>query len=88
MTKRGTKSLTDAYKKGVTIKFRAEPISGDLFCCIAEWEEGDGSYFACGKRFRCFSDRKADYLAEQMMTNQLTEWSKNGAEPAATDNAV
>jgi hypothetical protein len=76
MTKRGTKSLTEAYKKGISITFRGEPIKGDLFICRAEWKEGDHEYIAHGKRFRCLSDRKADYRAEEIMLELLNMWSK------------
>ena len=76
MTKLGSKSLTDAFKKGLPIQFRGESVGADVFICRAEWNEGGEDYYARGERFRCDSERKAYYVAEQIMLAHLAEWAK------------
>jgi hypothetical protein len=71
MTKHGTKALNEAVAKGRAVAFRGHHLRGDQFVCRAEWEEDGVSHYAFGKRFRSDSDRKADYLAEEIMRAQL-----------------
>lgn len=69
--KLGTAGLREALARGVEVTYRGHSLRGDLFVCRAEGEEAGTSYYALGKRFRCNSDRKADYLAEEIMRAQL-----------------
>lgn len=69
------KSLTEAFKKGLSIAFRGESLHEDWFACRAEWEEEGASFYAIGKRFQCDSDRKADFIAEQIMLPELKSWA-------------
>lgn len=74
--KAGTKLLTEAFQKESAITFRGEHLYEDQFICRAEWSEAGAAFYAHGKKFQCLSDRKADFIAEQIMLAQLKEWSE------------
>ena len=76
MSKLGTQAVAEAFKKGIPIVFRAESVREDLFVCRAEWAEEGVAHYALGKRFRTTSDRKADFLADEIMRVDLGLLSK------------
>lgn len=67
--------ILEAAQKGHVLSFRAQHQRQDWFVCIAEWQEIAGVRSERALRFRCDSDRKADWMAEQLMREQIARFS-------------